>query len=43
MAFAEKNAVIAERFGALGALVNFVDILYATVDAVQAEFHESSF
>jgi hypothetical protein len=39
MAFAEKNAVVAELFGALGAPVNLVDVFYAAVDAVQAEFH----
>ena len=39
MAFAEKDAVVAELFGALGAHMNLADGLYAAVDAVQAEFH----
>jgi hypothetical protein len=34
MAFAEKNAVVAQRFGAPCALMNLVDIFHATVDAV---------
>jgi hypothetical protein len=39
MAFAEKNAVVAELFGALGAAVNLVDVFDAAVEAVQAEFY----
>jgi hypothetical protein len=39
MAFAEKDAVPTELFGAHGALVDLVDILDATVKAVNAEFH----
>src|SRR4030095_11020290 len=39
MAFAEENTVVAELLCAPGAFVNLVDIFYAAVDAVQAEFH----
>ena len=39
MAFAEKDAVIAEFFGPHRAFVNLVDVSNAAVDAVQAEFH----
>ncbi len=39
MAFAEKDAVVAEFFGPHRAFMNLVDVLYAAVDAVQAEFH----
>jgi hypothetical protein len=31
MAFTEKDAVIAEIFGALDALVNLIDSIYTTV------------
>jgi hypothetical protein len=37
MAFAKKNAVVAELFGSFGAPMNFINILYAAVNAVQAE------
>ena len=39
MALAEKDAVVAQLFGAHGALMDFVDILNAAVQAVKAEFH----
>ena len=39
MAFTEKDAVVAQRFGSLGAFVNLVDALNAAVDAVETEFH----
>jgi len=39
MAFAEKDAVVAEFFSSHRAFVNLVDVFNATVDAVQAEFH----
>ena len=38
MAFAEKDAVVAEFFSSHRAFVNLVDVFNATVDAVQAEF-----
>ena len=40
MAFAKKDAVIAQLFGAPGALVDLVDVFDAAVDAMQAEFHK---
>jgi hypothetical protein len=39
MAFAEKNAVVAQLFGAPGALMDFADIFNPAVKTVQAEFH----
>jgi hypothetical protein len=39
MAFTEKDAVVTQLFGALGAFVNLVDALNAAVDAVETEFH----
>lgn len=38
MAFAEEDAVVAEFFGALRALVDLVDGFDPAVDAVEAEF-----
>jgi hypothetical protein len=39
MALAQENPVVAEFFGAFGALVNFVDVLDTAVKAMQAELH----
>ena len=39
MAFAEKDAVVAEFFRSLSSPMDLVDAFDAAVDAVQAEFH----
>ena len=39
MAFAEKDAVVAELFRSPSSLMDLVDVLDPAVDAVQAEFH----
>jgi hypothetical protein len=39
MAFAEKDAVVAEFFRSLSAPMDLVDVFNPAVDAVQAEFH----
>jgi hypothetical protein len=40
MALAEKDAVPAKRFGALRALVDFVDVFNTAMQAVYAELHK---
>ena len=39
MAFAEKDAVVAQFFRSPSSLMDLVDVFDAAVDAVQAEFH----
>jgi hypothetical protein len=43
MTFADENSVVAEFFGALSPLMDFIDVFDAAVDAMQAKAHDGSF